>query len=238
MKLKFITIASLALLFLGSCQKSIFCERGNGPIVTQTLALPPIEGFDLSIAGEVKLTYGEEQSITVSGQQNVIDELELDTKGGIWGISFDKCVRRYETLVFDITLPTLSQASISGSGSIRSTNLFPDQGEIDLNISGSGDIDIAAEASRIIADITGSGDIYLEGSADEARMILTGSGGIHAFDCPVQDVEANISGSGNIRTTAEQSLDVNITGSGDVYFKGNPLLTSSITGSGEVHNDN
>lgn len=238
MKTKLILLALFPLFLFQSCQKYILCEKGEGAVVTQTLDMPPLEGLDLCIAADVNLTYGETQSVSVTAQQNVIDNLARDVRSGIWNIRFDQCMRKYNGLTIDITLPILRKIEVSGSGDIRGTNLFEEQDDLELSISGSGNVDLAIDADQIDSRISGSGDVELEGSANLNFFKVSGSGNLSAYGLLAQESEVRISGSGNARVQVENRLDVNISGSGDVYYKGNPAINVNISGSGDLHNTN
>ncbi|MGH1436124.1 MAG: head GIN domain-containing protein [Lewinella sp.] len=240
--LKFIfVLVCTGSLFLSGCfvdindDDGLFgCMDADGPISTIDLNLPDFSGISLAMDARVEITQGPEQSVTVEGKSDIFDELDLDiSSSGIWTIRTEDCVRDVDNLIFYITVPDLNEIKISGSGKIISTNTFV-VGDIELRISGSGEINMALEADDIEVDISGSGEVYLEGLADELSLDVTGSGDLEAFDIAVREGNIKISGSGDAEVRVEDRLDVRITGSGDVYYKGQPLLDVSITGSGEV----
>lgn len=235
-KLSFILIA--LVLTLNSCGEKIICKKAKGAAVTETIELPPIDGIDLSVAANVNLTYGEAQSITVTAQQEVLDELERDVRGTTWYIHFDNCINNYKDFTIDITMPELTKIDISGSGDVYTTNTFVEQGNLELAISGSGDLDLAFEGGDIDSRISGSGDVKLEGTATSISQRVSGSGSLEAFDMPCQTADFNVSGSGSAEVTVSESLDVKISGSGSVSYKGEPALNVEISGSGEVINAN
>ena len=82
-----------ACLWMAGCNGGPFCMSPKGPNVTQTIALPDFEGIDLAIASDVTIHKGDVQTVTVTGAQNIIDNLERNVSGGIWEIRFDECVR-------------------------------------------------------------------------------------------------------------------------------------------------
>lgn len=213
------------------------CLSADGPISTSTLNLSDFTGIKLAMSAQVVLTQGDEQMVVVEGKSDIIDELDLDIHNGVWTIKTDRCIRDVDDLTFFITLPVLHEVSITGSGEVRSDNLFVEN-DVEFNISGSGEIDMAIEADDLDLTISGSGKIKLEGFADEIDANISGSGDIRAFNLPVRVCDINIAGSGDAEVTVNEVLDVNIAGSGDVYFKGDPLLDISITGSGNVIDSN
>lgn len=230
----FLTLFALVFA-VSSCKKSgIFCDKAEGAIVTETLDMPEITAAHSCIDANIIFTYNEGHSVTVTAQQSVIDNLTRDVKDGEWNIDFDKCMRQHEQITIEIGTPTLTGIAISGSGSAWTENHYPGQGNIDLKISGSGDITVDAEAAHLITKISGSGDIALIGSAVSNNIKISGSGDIRAYEMPTDDVTTKISGSGNIEVYANDKLDATISGSGSVFYKGHPSVSTSITGSGEV----
>lgn len=232
----------ISSLFLTGCfvdindDDSLFgCVDADGPVTTLILDLDDITGIALAMDARVELTQGPEQSIEVEGKSDIFDELNLDVNSnGVWTIETEDCIRDLDDLTFYITLPELRDVTISGSGEIYSTNTFTGMGDVEIRITGSGEVDLALEADDIEADISGSGKMTLEGIADELDLNITGSGDVRGFNLTAREGNINISGSGDAEVRTEDRLDVRITGSGDVYYKGQPVLDVSITGSGEV----
>lgn len=213
------------------------CIDGNGPVVTQDINLADFSGVDLQMAADVFITQGSVQEVHIEGKQNIIDHIKRSVNGGVWEIETDHCVRDIGDMKIFITIPDITSLRISGSGRIVGQNTFA-VGDIDLNISGSGDIDLGLEADDVTGKISGSGAIILEGTGDELDMKISGSGDLNAFDMEFRNAFLEITGSGDADVRVTDNLTVKITGSGDVFYKGNPVLDVTITGSGRVVNAN
>ncbi len=209
------------------------CIDGDGPIVSEVLNLPNFRGIQLSVEANVVLRQGSFQEIIVEGKSNVVREIERDLESGIWDIEFDRCVRDVDELNIFITTPVIDYIGLTGSGEIFGENVLLVD-DIELRISGSGDIDLALEADDIEADLAGSGRLFLEGVADEIELDITGSGDVRAFNLTVNRADIDILGSGDVEITVLEELDVDIEGSGDVYYRGNPSLDIDISGNGRV----
>jgi hypothetical protein len=82
--------------------------------------------------------------------------------------------------------------------------------------------------------ISGSGNFSFVGSAKNMNAKITGSGNIRTFDMPTENATVKISGSGDMQVNVTRQLDATITGSGDIVYKGTPSVNTSITGSGKV----
>lgn len=208
--------------------------KGQGPNVTQTLDLSSFDGIGLAISANVMIRQGSPQSVKIEAQQNIIDNLKKEVKDGVWKIGFEKNVRECSDIKIWVTVPSVDQLSISGSGSIIGEGKFSNLGKLSLSISGSGDIKLNADSDNLDVAISGSGDMELAGTSAKTTMRISGSGNISAFDLSTRTCEVRISGSGDSSLSVSESLDVAIAGSGDVYYKGRPSVRSKVSGSGEV----
>ena len=240
-QLQWMLFASVITLTASSCFVNIndedgffgSCIDGAGPIVTRELTVAPFEGIELPISGDVFLTQGPEQKVIVEGKDNIIDEIELDVQNGIWKIEFNRCVRDIDLLRVFITVPDLTRIRVSGSGDVVSENTFVIQ-DLEIDIPGSGNVDLSLDADDLDIDIPGSGRLTLEGLADETKYRISGSGDVHAFNLECRVADISVPGSGDLEVFVTELLKVRISGSGDVFYRGDPALDISITGSGDV----
>jgi len=209
------------------------CVRGSGSSVTEVLNINEFDGIDLQVSADVYITQGPVFEVRAEGQANIIEELELDVRNGFWEIEFDRCIRNMDDFRIYITMPDIRELHISGSGNIYGENVFITD-DLDLRISGSGDMDLALDSDDINASVTGSGDLRLEGVADDLVLRISGSGDLYGFNFECDSAEIEIVGSGDAEIFVNSRLDVRITGSGDVFYKGNPSIDKRTTGSGRV----
>ena len=207
---------------------------GEGPVVEKTLKLDAFEGITLAFSGDVYIQQGSTQSVKVEGQQNIIDNILTEVSDKHWKIKFDRPVKKHEKVKVYITIPTLTEASLSGSGNIYGKGKFSNLKDVNISLSGSGNIDMEVDANTIESRLSGSGNIVLAGAAEGFSIRISGSGNVKAYDLDAENCKISISGSGNSYVTVDGSLDVKISGSGDVKYKGSPRVNSKISGSGDV----
>jgi hypothetical protein len=207
---------------------------GEGPVVKKTLTLDEFTGFTFAMSGDVVLTPGPKQMVEVEGQQNIIDLIELDVRGGHWVIKPSKNVRQAKGLTFYITMPAFDEVAVSGSGKVRGTGKFEGLEEVELALSGSGDMILDLEAEEIEGRISGSGDMRLGGKAGEVEIAISGSGNVDASSLMAETCEVHLSGSGDVSVHADGELKVSISGSGDVRYGGKASVDARISGSGSV----
>lgn len=232
-----IFVIAVSSLFLNGCFNMSRLD-GSGHVVTEQRHVPPFSKVELTGIGTVNIRQGEDPSVRVSTDDNIISYVETRVSSGELVIEVDYFGSVSPTeLTVDIVTPYVSRLCISGSGDIR-VNKEINVVSLELDINGSGSITAVVDAERVNSDISGSGDIKLYGTTDHHRVEIDGSGDVHAFPLTAQSTNVDISGSGNVEVTVDYSLDVDINGSGDVYYKGSPTVSTHINGSGSVHNHN
>lgn len=218
-----------------NCQNwSASSISGEGGVVKKEIMLETIDGINLGFNGNVILTPGSPQKIVIEGQQNIIDNIKKEVKGGVWGINFLKNIRDFRPVTVYITLPSIKKIDLSGSGSIQSTGRFSGINEIGIAVSGSGGITFEYEAKETEVNLSGSGTISLSGVSNMIEINIRGSGDVYADQLSAMEGDVSISGSGDAQVNVNGKLKASIAGSGDVRYIGNASVTSSISGSGRV----
>jgi len=128
----------------------------------------------------------------------------------------------------------LSGFVLTGSGSITADGIQR-VNDFKTVLDGSGDINVSIASKTAEIQLNGSGDITVGGTVDKLKAGVAGSGDLHAYQLKANDVNAGMSGSGNLEVHSDQKLNAGVSGSGKLYYKGNPTDTDLKTvGSGEV----
>ena len=85
------------------------------------------------------------------------------------------------------------------------------------------------------AGITGEGSFHLSGETQENLDIqISGSGEVEAFGMEVENCNILINGVGNCNVNVSSFLEVIVSGTGYVLYMGNPEVESHILGVGQV----
>lgn len=197
---------------VAGCGSSDQCVNGAGPIVSQTLDLSTLTGFDFQVGGEVTAVPGETQQVMVRGEQNVIDLLNRDVVNGIWEIGFTQCVQNISQFRVEITVPELDSVELSGAGTVTAET----------------------GARSLDTILSGAGTVTLSGQTANQQVSLEGSGTIEAFDLTTDETSVFLTGQGTVNVTANERLNVDLLGAGAVFYKGDPQLNVRITGAGSV----
>jgi len=229
--------------------------------------------------GKLYLKQGSPQKVEVEGSKKVLEEVETEVDGsrliiGKDGKDWDWNWGDDDKITVYITVPNIEALSVSGSGDLIGETRIT-ASDLDLNVSGSGSLSLDIDATgEVEADVSGSGDIVLKGkcksydsdisgsgkvelalsiaqnadfsvsgsgkimasgSADGVKATISGSGKVLAADLQANRCEVRISGSGDVEINVKNEIDATISGSGTVSYKGNPnKVNSNSSGSGSL----
>ncbi len=188
------------------------------------------------VSGDVFIKQGSQFSVTLEGDQDLLDEITTKVINGKLLIRKpDWRKARNEKLTAYITMPVIDGLSMSGSG--RLVNEGPlNCDDLSISVSGSGSIKLdKLTTDEVSISISGSGSILAEGpGSDVADISISGSGSVTAENFKLGDADVAISGSGRCKIWVEDALVARISGSGSLYFKGDPNVDAKSSGSGKV----
>ena len=209
--------------------------KGSGPLSTEEYAVQDFARISISIPGNVIITQGDTESLSIEAQSNLFPYLEVAVIGDRLRIEAEDDVELDPTrdITIELTLTNLSEINFAGEGIIRIDTL--NTSSLSINFAGSGDVEINQLTTDLFELIlAGSGDIFVAGTTTEQDLTIAGEGIIESRSFESQDTRVNITGSGSAFLNVTETLQVNITGQGTVRYLGNPSVESSILGEGSV----
>lgn len=209
---------------------------GNGNQVTKNRSVGSYDGISLVGSLNVQLVAGSEGTVKVEAESNLQEYIITEVNNGTLKITTEKGVnlRPKEKILITVPVETISELGLTGSGDIWTVDKLKSSA-LKVQLTGSGDINLDLEVQDLQGKITGSGDILLKGRSKNFDCNVTGSGDFDAYNLLAANVEARVSGSGDIMVNATNMLKATVSGSGDITYKGNPKKQDFKTnGSGSV----
>ncbi len=230
MKILLITFIALFAQYTTFSQ-SIYGSRN----VTESIrTFKDVNALELTGHFVVELIQGDKEEVKIIADDNIHEYVVTENVDGVLKIYMkDYRYLKIKSRRLVITVKDLESLSNSGSGDIQATSQFSTN-SLNINLSGSGDIDLNITATELNVSLNGSGDIALLGNSMKLNVTLFGSGDVRAYNLQAGTVTIKATGSGNIRVFANMSLTGSISGNGDVFHKGGASSEISVSGSGEV----
>jgi hypothetical protein len=193
--------------------------NGSGNIISKTQRLDVFTEIEIRNYCNVELLKGTENKVEYSDYENLIEHLKFEVVGKkliVETTPENLTVYNSQATAKIYLTGALSKVSILGSADVKLVDSF--SGLSELNISGSGSIEVGQDIMTQSIDCT-----------------ISGSGSMDLLKIHSETANCTISGSGDISITVLKSLDASISGSGNIEYEGNPSsLVQNVSGSGSV----
>ncbi len=211
--------------------------RGSGRVIQEKRDVGGFDGVELSAVGELNISQGDRESLTIEAEDNILSRLRTDVEGGTLVIRVDRGVSISPTTTIRYTLAVkeLAKLELSGSGRINTAPIKSH--DFSVRLPGSGEIrleDLTADA--LTASISGSGSIHIPGRVTSQNVRISGSGDYDGRNLQCRSADVSVSGSGDSTVWVQEDLSASISGSGRVDYYGNPRISQHISGSGKIRN--
>ena len=212
-----ILILVAAMMLAAGCSRSVTGIRveGSGNVTSETRVLSDVRGVSLAAVGDVDVVIGDEESIVIEGEDNLIPLITTDVDDGVLtiGVADETSLDLNRPIHFQVTVNRLELAEISGAGTLS----IDDPG-----------------SDRVELLVPGAGTISVSGAVDELTASISGTGNVEAARLAADDVVVDVSGAGTATVWAVNSLAVTLSGVGDVSYWGDPQVDQTITGVGNL----
>lgn len=230
-------ILALLLVTMTNAQKKNNKKiKGNGNQTTITRTTPEYEEISAKGSFKVTLVSGKEGTITLKGDENLLEYIETEVQDNILKIYTKKdfSFTGRENIVITVPFEKISAVGFAGSGDIETQDAINAE-KLELKLAGSGDGVFAVNSSNLKVALAGSGDLKITGTTQELEAKLAGSGDVECSKLEAQNADVSVAGSGDLKVNCIKNLMARVAGSGDIYYKGKPeSIDSKVAGSGNI----
>ena len=207
--------------------------RGNGNVQKETRKVSSFDALDISSAFDVYLTQGNTESLVIEADENLLDVIKTEVRGGVLKIYVDANIRNSKTMKAYISFKMLSMIELSGACDVYGENDFKFD-DIEIETSGAAEIEMKMTARKVYLDLSGASDIEFKGSAQEMVVDVSGATDLHALDFEVRECTIDASGASTIRVFVTDELSVDASGASTVRYKGNPGIEIDTSGASSI----
>ena len=217
---------------------------GSGNIVTEEIDVSNFDEILLTGVGRLIITQADEEALTVTTDDNLVQYIEIDVNNGVLEIGFTKDVSfergggqkilvPSDSFTFNLSVIDMSSINLTGAADIDIQELTGE--EFRIIFSGAGDIKVdSLVVDYLDVNVSGAGDIEIAGKVEIQMVNLSGLGNYDAAGLESQVATITINGAGGADVWAHEALEVTINGAGDVSYFGDPSLSKEINGLGRV----
>lgn len=212
---------------------------------TETRTIESFDKINFKDFGTLILTQGEQESLTIEADEDLIDELISEVRNGTLHLGVDEdWVSRFGKLVssvfsssnqkvtYYLTFVSLEKINASGKCNLKCESLKCDS--LKVNVSGYGNLKIdQLETRKLKVNISGRGDFKAAGTVEQQEINISGSGDYQTPELSSQSTRIAISGQGDATVRVEEDLAITISGVGHVNYYGQPKIRQVISGLGK-----
>ncbi len=233
---------AIGLMAAAATTASCGQARGDaGPSVSRSYTVGSFDRIEVAGPYKVEVRTGADPAVRAEGPERRMERMIVEVRGGELRISSERQRGHNfgwgnggDTVRVVVTVPSLREAAIAGSGEIRIDSVRGER--FAGKIAGSGELTVdSVEVADLAIGVAGSGEAAVRrGQAQKVKYEIAGSGDIDGRGVQAETAEVSIAGSGNVAGHASATANVKIAGSGDVEITGGARCTVSKHGSGDV----
>jgi len=164
-----------------------------GPMTSEERDIGEVSGVVLDTSGDLVVSEGE-PALTVHAPEGAIDRLTSEVEGDTLVLGAEPgFTMGFGDVRYELTLPRLELIQLTGSGDVTLTG---SAAELSVDLEGSGSVDAEElEAQDAVVNLSGSGEVDVA-ARDSLSVDLSGSGQVTYSGDPSTDVR--VSGSGDV----------------------------------------
>jgi hypothetical protein len=236
-RILFVLLPLALVSFLpGACSSLPGIVSGSGEIASETRTFAGITGVALATSGNLTIELGEEESLLIEADDNLLPYIKTDIHDGALTIGNrpEMILKPSQEIRYVLTVRSLESIAVLSLGSIIAPALQADHFLVEINSTGK--IAIASLNTKSLeVTIVSIGDVEIRGGQVESQQVTIASTGTYtAGDMRSQNAEISIKSSGGATIWVTDHLDVNIKSNGDVYYYGSPDVSLETASSGKV----
>jgi len=230
-------LLALSLVF-GSCHNFMGKRiHGDGNIRTESRSVSDFKNVEVSGALNVYVSQGKDRSLKIEGDANLLPYIEVSQDGDQIRVRTRPGFNLQPTqdMKIYVSSPVYSNIDVSGACNIIGQTKLVNSEDLELHVSGAGDIKMEVDAPSLKARVSGSGSIDLKGQTKDVELDLTGAGNAHCYELQAENTKVEISGAGEAEVFASVKLEASVSGAGSVSYKGNAKdVSQHVSGAGSV----
>lgn len=212
--------------------------KGNGNVITENRTTGAYDGVKCAGNMDFILVNGTEGEIKIEAEENLLEYIVTEVRGDnlIVRVQKGKNIKSSRGNGIKITIPVkdISKVSLAGSGDLWNNGTL-NSSNLEVSLSGSGDVVLDVNASYIKGALAGSGDLTIKGSTNELVAKIAGSGSFHGNNLQANNTDVAVAGSGDAKVISKESIKARVAGSGDIVYSGNPKKEDTkVAGSGKI----
>ena len=209
---------------------------GSGNVIEESRPVSGFRAVELAGPGELFIQQGQEESLRVEAEDNLIQCFTSEVVDGILKIGFRGRVgmNTKQTIRFYVTARDLDTIVVSSLATV--TALALEAAQLTVRVGDGGRVKIETlMADRLVVHVDGLSSLSIaSGEVGEQDLTVLG-GAYEAEGLQSARASARLAGLGSATVRVSEHLQVDIQEGGTVQYAGNPIIEQEISGLGQLN---
>ena len=223
----FVCIAAPSVLF----GKGI---KGSGNIVTRTIDAPDFDRVDAARAVKVVITDKATGKITIEADDNIMEYVVVEAKGGRLTATIDKSVNNVSNADVTVTVPANGRIRALDASSAARIDAAVKSTSCTVAASSASNIDAAIETGSCTVGASSASKITLKGSADKCSIDMSSAAKLSAAEFTVADCSVDTSSAAKATVNCTDKLRAEASSGSSIRYTGDCQTSISKSSGGSV----
>lgn len=189
-------------------------EKGSGTVRSEARDISDFSSIDVGGVFQVELTAQKDFAVEVEADDNLLQYVKTEVRGGKLEISMEKRVSTKNPIKVRISAPNIESIEASGASSVKAVNL---------------------KNTELGIDTSGASRVELLGEAERLNVEVSGASRINAKDLQTVNADVDASGASYVELSVSGSLSSKSSGASRIVYKGTPTSVEKKTsGAGSI----
>ena len=198
-------------------------------------ATGPFDSLVVTGAGQVRLFQAERDEVVIPGDKRLLANVSVQRAGSTLTIGLPRDPALLGALAqVEVHVARLTRLTLADSSSVSAPLSF--KGDVmAIRMNGSGLVAFDnLSVSQLTVDLAASAQARLAGKVDKLRLTTAGTSRFVADGLRARSIELRVAAASGADVWSVDELDAQVSGSGRVRYWGEAKVTSSIVGQGSI----
>ncbi len=175
--------------------------KGSGVSKSESREVESFNSISLEGYGTLKISQGDEESVTITTDDNLLEVIKTNVKDNVLTISPSESISPKSGLKIDVVTKDIVAVNSDGAATIEVADIVGDS---------------------IKFDLSGAATVSGTGEYTDLTVSIAGAGTAKLSEFKSENTKVTISGAGSATVYAKSSVDAEINGTGTIRVHGNP----------------
>lgn len=230
----FSLLGFFALFFVFGCNSGGRTIEGNGIVVEEERSLGDFSAIEIEGNYILELEQGQ-PGLTIQADSNLLSYIQTEVNRSTLVLKSTEDIKGSDGITIRVRYPELEKLEVGGAGKVTNTGTMQAR-NLEVEVSGAAVVELELEVQRkLTMDLSGAASVTFQGSAQQLEAKLSGAGNLDAYEMQVRDASIELSGVGGAEVYVTDNLQAKVSGVGGIRYKGEPKnIQRQVSGVGSI----